>query len=57
MVIGDIAIITAIGADYCCIIYGISKSEANRLLEIVCLMIMGIYNYIYQINLYQKSSL
>ena len=31
--ISNIAIITATGLDYCCIIYDISKSEAVHLLQ------------------------
>ena len=31
--ISDIALITVKGADYCCIIHGISKSESINLLE------------------------
>ena len=42
--ISDIAIIIVKGANYLCIIHGISKSEANNFLEILCLMIVGIYN-------------
>ena len=33
MVIINIAVITVIGADYCCVIHGISKYEAILLLE------------------------
>ena len=41
--LGNNAIITVKGDNYCCIIYEISKSEAINLLEILYLMIVGIY--------------
>ena len=41
--ISDIAISTVKGADYRCIIHGVSKSDAINLLENLCLMIVDIY--------------
>ena len=41
--ISDTTIITVKGVDFRCIIHDISKSEAIRLLEILCLVIVGIY--------------
>ena len=41
--ISDIAIITVKGIDYCCIIYGTSKSEAIHLLQSFVLDDVGIY--------------
>ena len=41
--ISDIAIITVKGIDYCCIVYGTSKSEAIHLLQSFVLDDVGIY--------------
>ena len=46
MVIGGIAVITVIGADYYCVIHGTSKSEAIHLLDNFALDDHG---YIYKI--------
>ena len=52
--ISNIAIITVKGADYCCIVHCISKSDAINLLENSVLDDQGYIKNACQINLYEK---